>query len=430
MINILLYVAEHSSRYYPTEEIPNMLSAFVPMVTKDTILTMIPVMTSSLPAANPHLYMPTFFRLWETFNSSITDDRLFDLCGVLSEEFVAGKSGDAGEAAADYKDVGIWSEAEWSILIGHTLNPMNVPVGVVKGASTTATHADTMGNRQSLRIRKFISQFDALAKIIVFSMSLDGPLRTDIASPGFLAGSRAMDSLDRLITSTESYFHPSNSGHWTLALTGFVHRLAVEFCKRWNEEKVRTCKTPVGRRLTPAIRHAFITTLRTPTLLAMFAKDPLSSSYAQGALQLLAMLEPNLVMPELLERAYSGLEVINESHRTTAVMSDFHISIRGSGFFSLRMCRYMRAWLAVANSRPVRLKDSAIEVSSSSRSWPVDAFLARVAASSFSRLASSFLVHLKVVTADRRLNLASVALIRVSFLMSVQPFASHFISVW
>ena len=53
----------------------------------------------------------------------------------------------------------------------------------------------------------------------------------------------------------------------------------------------------------------------------MFAKDPLSSSYAQGALRLLAMLEPNLVMPELLERAYSGLEVVNETHRTTAVMT-------------------------------------------------------------------------------------------------------------
>lgn len=35
----------------------------------------------------------------------------------------------------------------------------------------------------------------------------------------------------------------------------------------------------------------------------------------------MAMLEPDLIMPELLERAYSGLEVINETHRTTAVMT-------------------------------------------------------------------------------------------------------------
>jgi hypothetical protein len=44
-------------------------------------------------------------------------------------------------------------------------------------------------------------------------------------------------------------------------------------------------------------------------------------SYAQGALRSLAMLEPTLIMPELLERAYGGLEVVNETHRTTAVLS-------------------------------------------------------------------------------------------------------------
>jgi len=52
----------------------------------------------------------------------------------------------------------------------------------------------------------------------------------------------------------------------------------------------------------------------------MFAKDPLSLGFAQGCLRQLAFLEPNLIMPELLERAYSGLEVVNETHRTTAVL--------------------------------------------------------------------------------------------------------------
>ena len=33
------------------------------------------------------------------------------------------------------------------------------------------------------------------------------------------------------------------------------------------------------------------------------------------------MLEPNLIMPEILERAYSGLELVNETHRTTAVLT-------------------------------------------------------------------------------------------------------------
>lgn len=53
----------------------------------------------------------------------------------------------------------------------------------------------------------------------------------------------------------------------------------------------------------------------------MFCKDPISPTYAQGALRAMAMLEPGLIMPEILERAYGGLEVVNETHRTTAVLT-------------------------------------------------------------------------------------------------------------
>ena len=53
----------------------------------------------------------------------------------------------------------------------------------------------------------------------------------------------------------------------------------------------------------------------------MFSKDPFTISYSQAAMRSMTLLEPNLVMPEIIERAYSGLEVVNETHRTTAVLS-------------------------------------------------------------------------------------------------------------
>lgn len=34
-------------------------------------------------------------------------------------------------------------------------------------------------------------------------------------SQTYLAGSKALDSLAKMIASTESFFHPSNSGSWT-----------------------------------------------------------------------------------------------------------------------------------------------------------------------------------------------------------------------
>ena len=42
---------------------------------------------------------------------------------------------------------------------------------------------------------------------------------------GFTAGSRAVDSLDRMMTSIESYFHPTNTGPWT-------HSVCVMFYSR------------------------------------------------------------------------------------------------------------------------------------------------------------------------------------------------------
>jgi proteasome activator subunit 4 len=66
-----------------------------------------------------------------------------------------------------------------------------------------------------LRPCPYTCSSDAIAKILVYSMAVDGEERDDTNQKGYKAGSRALDSLDRLITSTESFFHPSNSGPWT-----------------------------------------------------------------------------------------------------------------------------------------------------------------------------------------------------------------------
>jgi hypothetical protein len=35
VVNIFLYIAEQCKRYFPTREIPSMLQAFLPLLTKD-----------------------------------------------------------------------------------------------------------------------------------------------------------------------------------------------------------------------------------------------------------------------------------------------------------------------------------------------------------------------------------------------------------
>jgi proteasome activator subunit 4 len=48
----------------------------------------------------------------------------------------------------------------------------------------------------------------------------------------YLAGSKALDSLVRLIASTESFFHPSTSGSWTHDLSAFIKYIVYDFNKR------------------------------------------------------------------------------------------------------------------------------------------------------------------------------------------------------
>lgn len=107
-----------------------------------TILTMVPVLSSFLPPTHTHLYLPMVFKLWEAFNSSVIDDRFLEMCGDLSEEHVAGKHGDAGfEGGAEYKDVGIWIQDEWTVLVGKTLASMSMsPNSITPSVSCSVEH--------------------------------------------------------------------------------------------------------------------------------------------------------------------------------------------------------------------------------------------------------------------------------------------------
>lgn len=70
----------------------------------------------------------------------------------------------------------------------------------------------------------------SFAGLIVYSMSVDGPVsgsNTPVVSGGqrqktYLAGSKALDSLAKLIQATESFFHPSNYGAWAPHLSRFL----------------------------------------------------------------------------------------------------------------------------------------------------------------------------------------------------------------
>jgi hypothetical protein len=81
---------------------------------------------------------------------------------------------------------------------------------------------------------QFLMVLDAISIIVIYSMSVDGPARVSIEpgakqtapSPGLLAGSRALESLARFITSKELLFHPSQSSVVTRSVR--VHLYSME----------------------------------------------------------------------------------------------------------------------------------------------------------------------------------------------------------
>lgn len=97
-------------------------------------------------------------------------------------------------------------------------------------ASDFAT-SDASATGAVLTMKKPADKLGSFAALIVYSMSVDAPASgatpftstapSRIGSPGpgasaktYLAGSKALDSLAKLIQATESFFHPSNYGAW------------------------------------------------------------------------------------------------------------------------------------------------------------------------------------------------------------------------
>ncbi|EFI28576.1 membrane protein [Coprinopsis cinerea okayama7 len=379
------YIADNARRFFHPAAINEMLSTFLPLIDGTKL----------------DYYLPMIMRLWESINSYMYDERLLHFLAKLAEMHVDPTVSDPrrldsipdDERSEDegrpnwqkeslpegakwngvYKDVGIFTERQWSHIMCKCLGSMDLILGVEipladGGSLTTGPTADSQVGFEIGRLPKPQWRIPSLARIIVYSMAQDGPMvppsnfPTPMFSPlptsgintpqiqnstlgdylsaplnkkpnplqTYLGGSRALDSLARLIASTESFFHPSNSGSWTGDLTAFIKYVVYEFNKRWStctssfirwhEEQKPDCKTPKHRRLTKLMKRELVKSLRTVTLLAMFSQDSTTVSNVQSCLKSMSVLEPDLILEPILERAVPSLEALVETQRTIAVI--------------------------------------------------------------------------------------------------------------
>lgn len=384
--NSLLDLALSAQRLFDPEEADEMLREMLPNLDGsdiDSMIATLSLLVHFLPTSHPQRWLPTLFRLWESFSSSLFDEQMLDLCARLAEQHVEDPRISSTKALeevglfADIKadslksksnirtnghgkqspsimtseeglwnDVGIFTEYQFSFIMTKCLRSAGLPVGSSKvgnaalmaQSSTLLSGADSVASAGVLNMKKPSEPSHSFATIIVYSMMRDSqsPTSSGSATPvengmpaqpteekrgTHLAGSKALSSLARFIQATESYFHPSNWGVWALQLSSQVKNLTWEFSKRWKEEQKSECKTPKAFRLTPEIKREFTATLRTVCLLSMFSKDPATIAASQSSLKRLAILEPEQIIPSVLERAYSSLEALETTHRTLSVIT-------------------------------------------------------------------------------------------------------------
>ncbi|PCH33392.1 ARM repeat-containing protein [Wolfiporia cocos MD-104 SS10] len=383
------YIAENTRRFFHPSAIDEMLSTFLPMMkgpSLSSILASQYYMLTFLPISHPQSYIPMLFRLWESINSYMFDDRMLQFFSRIAEMHVNptvsdprrieeipddAREEDEGRPNWDkkdldvrwrwpglYSDVGIFSEHDWNFIMTKCLASMEIPLADA-GSLTTGPNADNQASFELNRLPKPSWRISSLARIIVYSMAPDGvptpasnaptPAFTPFASRSstplpqhngglgdylsaplaktihskvktHLAGCKALDSLAKMIASVEGFFHPTNSGSWTNDLSAFVKYIVYEFNKRWHEEQQPDCKTPSHRRLTPEMRRELVKSLRTVVLLAMFSQDSTTVANVQSSLKSMSVMEPDLILHPVLERAVPALEALIETQRTIAVI--------------------------------------------------------------------------------------------------------------
>ena len=76
------------------------------------------------------------------------------------------------------------------------------------------------------------------------------------------------------------------------------------------------CNISQENRLTRDDHEAFVNALRPLALMSMFSKDSSAINATHLTLKNLAWIDPELILPPLLDRIYPSLESLTESHRT------------------------------------------------------------------------------------------------------------------
>ena len=97
---------------------------------------------------------------------------------------------------------------------------------------------------------------------------------------------------------------------------------------RWNRERSGEMDVPPSRRLNDALKRRFVLSLRDVIFMGIYSKSGTAMTFSLSTLQVLAHLEPGLILPGALQRIYPSMQGLVEVHRTTSSLRSLQVLAR------------------------------------------------------------------------------------------------------
>ncbi|KAL3962762.1 hypothetical protein ACCO45_004285 [Purpureocillium lilacinum] len=280
-------ILEELLPFFGTNELPN---AFIVIGALNALLPSHPAPPSE-PEAQPQHFFPTLFHLWSLMNRSKVVDMFFmDLFSRMTRDHIHSDH-------VPFAEHGIFTKEQSDLVFTAMLRLTQIPVGQANSPYTPVDYLSGAGVYLEKDKKKYPVAY-MMARLIISSLS-----------PTCLEHeSSTMASLEALIESIDTFFHPSNQG-------------AGRPC--W--DSFGELDIPDNRKITPALKKRFVMSLKEVTFMGLFSKSSRVSHCYYNALQGLAYLEPDLILPGALQRFYPSLQGLVEVHRTTSSLNSLQM---------------------------------------------------------------------------------------------------------
>jgi proteasome activator subunit 4 len=286
--------------FFSVNELPN---AFIVAGVLNTLLPSHPAPINE-PQSQPADIFPTLFHLWSIINRSKAFDIFFiDLLSRIARDHIAC-------SYVPFGSHGIFSKDQSDLIFTAILRLTQIPVGQANSPYTPLDYLSGVGIYLEKDKKKYPVAY-MISRLIVSSLS-----------PACLKDEDSIIShLEGFMESIDTFFHPSNQGSWTTMLGQLTLYLTEAFVSRWNREQSGELDLPEDRKINDELKKRFVMALKEVTFMGLFSKSSRVSYYYYSALQGLAYLEPDLVLPGALQRFYPSLQGLVEVHRTTSSLN-------------------------------------------------------------------------------------------------------------